>query len=68
MEKRKKLNVREAAARLGLVPAYIYQLIAKDPTFPYHKRPGKGQRGGGVWFDPDEIDRWEDSGRDNEKA
>jgi hypothetical protein len=59
----KKLNVKEAAEflRFKSGAAYIYQLIAKDPTFPYHKRPGKKPRGGGIWFIQEELRKWEDS-------
>lgn len=56
------MAIGEAAKYLGLARGYIYQLVHRN-AIPFHKRPGGGVRGGGVWFVKEELDAWNDSGK-----
>jgi len=63
-ERKDEMTPKEAAAYLGFKsPAWIYKLIHLR-RIPYHKRPGKKPRGGGIWLNANELDKWRESGKE----
>ena len=57
------MPAKEAAKYLGFKSmSRLYKLVF-DREIPFHKRPGKGIRGGSLWFIRAELDAWRDSGR-----
>lgn len=54
----KTLTTSEAAARVGLSGQYMRFLLSKGKG-PKGTREGKGGRGGGYRFTPEDIDAWD---------